>query len=151
MFAEGIISVKTSMIEFPSITPLANNWYRLNEDFSYAWNQKGELYKIIVPAGFECNLATIWPGFWWIVSPFDLGPSVIHHDYLYEVGGKLTDKTFFKYNAETEKWEGINRKLSRKESDKLLVKIMKEYGISKAACRVVYFAVRLLGWSQFED
>jgi hypothetical protein len=44
--------------------------------------------KLVIPAGFRFDLASIPRVFWWLIAPFELGiVAPLVHDYLYRTGG----------------------------------------------------------------
>jgi hypothetical protein len=66
----------------PRVEPLGGNRYRLVEDYVYAWKKEGVHAMLIVPAGFECDLASVPRILSWYISPFDLGSAVVPHDWI---------------------------------------------------------------------
>jgi len=130
-------------VHFPRIEPLGGNRYRLFDDYQYEWIQNGNLYKIIVPSGFTCDLASIPRLLWIIVSPFDFGPAAVPHDWIYSFGGKIPPSScLVKLNG---KWMECDQYWSRKDADRLFARIMKDLNLSEFKKKNAYKAVRIFG------
>lgn len=95
--------------------------WKLLEDFDW--------YGITVPKGFITDFASIPRAFWSILNPVGkIKPAALVHDFIYSKRGKLDDRT-----------------LSRKDCDKIFLKIMKTVGLSWFKRTTAYNAVRVFG------
>jgi hypothetical protein len=128
----------------PRVEPLGSNRYRLIEDYVYAWKKDGVHAQLVVPAGFECDLASVPRILWWYISPFDLGSAVVPHDWIYDHGGKLPEGSHLR--LEEGVWVDVGLPWSRKDADRLFGRMMREANLRKRKRRRAYKAVRIFGW-----
>lgn len=96
--------------------------WELLEDFDW--------YEITVPKGFLSDFASIPRIFWAILHPTDskILAASLTHDFIYSKHGKLKDRT-----------------LSRKDCDKIFLKIMQTVGLGWFKRTMAYNAVRVFG------
>jgi len=92
------------------------------------------IYKdIVVPRGFQTDLASIPRILWNIIAPFELSTEApVVHDYLYQTGG---DKG----------------KYTRKQADKIFYELMLKEGVCWWKRTVAYNAVRTFAWGSWKD
>lgn len=94
----------------------------------------GSGYKIIVPAGFQTDFASIPRIFWGLYGFNPYGPAkfpAVVHDYLYSLrGGRFPDGS-----------EGFDRR----ESDDILREALQLVGERRSIRDTIYYAVRLFG------
>jgi len=87
---------------------------------------------ITVPNGFVTDFASIPQPFWSIVSPWGkYAPATVLHDYLY-----------------------FNGFMSREESDKIFLTVMKRLKVSRWKRNIMYTAVRVFGnivWKKYRQ
>ncbi len=106
----------TKFPAWPELQPIGKGeYFKLLEDYVYGG--------ITVPAGFVFNMASTPRVIWTFISPFDLGPSAVIHDWLYNTHYDFT----------------------RKDADQILMRMMQQSGISRWKRHAAYRAVRLLG------
>ncbi len=106
--------------------------YMLLQDFVVDSNLMG---RIIVPAGFKTDFASIPRAAFWYIDPEDpciLFASVVH-DYLYSMVGKLVD----------------GREFTREQADRVLVEFMALSGARADQQKIVFFAVDKFGGSHW--
>lgn len=137
------------MIEQPQISPHPERIgeYILDKDYSYEWEKDGEKYKLVVPKGFEFDLASVPRIFWTFtgITPSRLRwAAPILHDLVYEHQGKLPLGSYFIHDGG--KWVVSNIVWSRKSADRLFCRVMRDDGIPRFNRRMAYRAVRLGGW-----
>jgi hypothetical protein len=109
----------------------AGRW-RVAEDFRV--EVLGE--RLLVPAGFETDLASVPRGLWWLVAPFELGTvAPVVHDYLYRHGGRPVVG-----------WLPPRPWYSRAAVDLLFLEIMEATGVPEWRRRTAYAGVRAFGW-----
>lgn len=95
------------------------------------WRYDVDGIVVTVPAGVVTDLASV-PRPLWVVSgyaPFELRSGPVLHDYLYQRRGEVLEGTF-----------------TRAEADRLLYRVMRQDGISRARAWTVYAGVRVGGW-----
>ena len=82
---------------------------------------------VVVPAGFECDLASIPRPFWSLLSPQgNYAKAAVLHDWLYTVAAPRSDA-------------------ARLAADRAFLKAMKEEGVRWLARTIMYRAVRRFG------
>lgn len=131
------------MIPYPQIVPLGGNRYRLALDYIYEWAAEGGEYRLVVPAGFECDLASVPRLLWFYISPFDLGPAAVPHDWIYAHGGHLPHGS--QLHRVLGVWVETHEPWTRHNCDRLFARMMREAGVSKTKRRNAYRAVRWFG------
>jgi hypothetical protein len=135
---------------YPRIEALGGNSYRLFEDYFYEWEKDKINYKLIIPKGFICDLASIPRLLWIIISPFDLGAAAVPHDWIYSFAGRIPSKSCLKKNNNV--WIEIEEPWSRKDTDRLFARMMRESNVSKFKRRSAFIAVRIFGsWVWFNN
>lgn len=137
------------LIEFPPLYPRGDGTYTLVKDFSYEWLHGDDWNRITVPRGFRCDLSSSPRVVWSFISPFDLGPAAILHDFIYSHGGRLPvgahEQVFLsRYFIVTSPW-------TRRDADRLFARVMRESGVPRWRRRLAYLAVRLFGWKDWKE
>lgn len=113
--------------DYPKLIPLGNKW-KLVEDFRFYIND----FLMIIPKGFETDLASVPRVFWSIFPPFgEYTSAAIVHDYLYS-----------KYN---------NLAINRTLADKIFLYAMKKFGVDWITRTSMYMAVRVGGSGAWQD
>lgn len=100
--------------------------FRLLAPFAVKITHDGETHSIVVPAGFESDLASVPRPFWSWIPPYGryLWASIVH-DFLYMLGSR----------------SGI----TRKQADQVFHQMMLHAGVSKWRASIMYSAVRVGG------
>lgn len=113
----------------PEITYLVDSQqWELTDPFIF----KAHGVSFVIDKGFRFDLASIPRILWRIIAPFELSISApLVHDYLYRHGGRFTTIA------------GRKRKISRRETDELFLKVMKDEGVSWWRRTAAYRAVRM--------
>lgn len=129
--------------------PVSERGYKLYEPYTYIWAHNGIRYKITVPKGFEYDGASV-PRICWSLTGIRpdglIRAAATIHDFLYEHQGQLPAESFLS----TTKFMGsemkpVNKTWSRKQSDQLFARLLREKGVSKIRRRLAYIAVRVFG------
>ena len=131
------------METFGVLVHLGNNRYRLFSEYILEWWHNGVLHRLIVPADFEIDMASVPRIVWPLISPFDLGNAAIPHDWFYHHSGAIPAGSH-QIHTGTE-WVDQLKPWSRQDADKLFARQMRETGVSKWRRRAAYRAVRLFG------
>lgn len=101
--------------------------FELTERFRYLSTEHGE---IEVPAGFLTDGASVPRIFWTVFSPFgDYFSAAVIHDFLYTAG---------------------NRRFDRATVDRIFLAAMKDAGVPFVRRRLIYRAVRVGGWPNYQ-
>ena len=121
--------------------------FALCEDATYTWwhpleKKDRSVYRLVVPCGFHHDFATVPRLLWALISPLDLGLASIFHDWLYRKGGKVET---LKWLPDNGIWEPQRQPWSRKHTDELFARIMREQGVARWRRRAAYLAVRAFG------
>ena len=136
----------------PVTIPISDKLYMLIEPYEYRWQHGINSYKLVIPRGFETDIASV-PR--WVWSLFGILPDGLHraaavlHDFLYRYnkphGERLTGY-YFKLDA-FGLWQDISHyPWSRKQCDRLFMRVMREAGTVKWKRRAMFWAVRAVGW-----
>ena len=127
------VEIPASALAAPLVTYVGpGNRWRLEEAYSY---QDGPT-RIIVPAGFLFDLASIPRIFWWLIAPFELSVAApLLHDFLYHHRGDLPPGTV-----------EPSRPYTRLEADRLFRTVMETEGVPAWRRTLAFLAVRGFGW-----
>jgi hypothetical protein len=137
-----------SHISAPSQTMLLDfRSFRLDEPAVYTWRtatdeNKPEVYRLVVPALFAHDFASVPRLLWVLISPFDLGIATIFHDWLYVNEGEVETLA---WDGEKSTWNVLTDAWSRFDSDRLLARIMREQNVAKWRRRAAFRGVRWRG------
>ena len=94
------------------------------------WNDWRGGNRFDIPAGYRFDLASVPKGLWWLIAPFELSTlAPLIHDYIYEHKGRFRGKH-----------------LTRREADRVFLRIMKHEGVGRTRRTLAYWAVRAFGW-----
>lgn len=124
--------------------------FALIEDAVYTWRHprmdpvRASIFRLVVPAAFEHDFASVPRVLWTFISPLDLGLASIYHDRLYQEGGRVTT---LEWDPESHAWTDRLEPWSRADADALFARIMREQGVSKLKRRLAYLGVRIAGWA----
>lgn len=92
---------------------------------------------LVVPQGFETDLASIPRAFWNIIAPYELSlPAPIVHDWLYRHGGQIVDRCVAGDCSAT---------FTRAAADGFLLDLMQQEGVAWWRRQAAYYAVRTFG------
>ena len=117
----------------------------------YVFEMDGRIYKLIVPAGYVFDGASI-PWIAWSLlrlSPHGImdGPS-LPHDFIYEHQGKMPEGSFFIQSAKDKgEWWACSVPITRSQSDALLKSAVTFYDAAEGRRAMeIWLAVRAFGW-----
>ena len=116
--------------------------FRLADEATYTWRHAPEggaagVYRLVVPAGFDHDFASVPRPLWVLVAPVDLGIASIFHDWLYARGGLVET---LRWAGGT--WEPAATPWTREDADRLFGRLMREQGVVRWRRRAAYLAVR---------
>ena len=138
----------------PDARPVEKNIYELFEEWTYTWEKDGVTRRLVLPKGFRYDGASV-PRFLW--SVIGLRPdgliraAALVHDFLYFYGGKVPSGSYQILN-DNDEWDNLESEediWTRKNSDRIFVRLMREFGVSKIKRRLAYYGVRSFGWRFF--
>jgi len=111
----------------PVIYDARRNTWVLHDRFVYRDHERGRT--IVIPAGFEFDLASIPRQVWWLIALHECSvEAALVHDFLYRCAGKWTEGNY-----------------TRHEADVLFLDMMRLYGVGKVKRLAAYRAVRAFG------
>lgn len=133
----------------PINVPIGVRKYQLVEDYAYVWRAGGRTRRIVVPAGFVYDGASV-PRLGWTLAGI-LPDGLIRaaacvHDWIYINKGRLDDGSYQEFNHQSQQWVRTRCDVTREEADRMFCRIMREAGLPKWRRRIAYRAVRLGGW-----
>lgn len=144
------------LLEFkqPINIPIGNGMYRIVENYEYYYLKSDVLFRILVPAGFTYDGASV-PRWLWSLSNLtpdgDIRAAAAVHDLIYAYDGTLPFGYHVMWYASAKRWVNcFGNGWSRKDADKLFLKIMKQAGIGETDRKRAYWAVRLFGWIKWD-
>ncbi|MEX2473199.1 MAG: DUF1353 domain-containing protein [Gemmatimonadota bacterium] len=127
--------------------------FRLLEAARYTWwNPLGapeperDVLRLDVPESFTHDFASVPRVLWMLISPLDLGLASIFHDWLYRKGGQVTT---LRWDRADGRWDPVEKPWSRRQTDELFARMMREQGVPKWRRRAAYLAVRFAGGSSW--
>lgn len=102
-------------------------WFRLLQPLICTVVDEGLYIEVVVPAGFQTDLASV-PRFFWRVFPRSglWNPAAIIHDYLYSLNCKA---------------------ITRSGADAIFYELMRVRGVRHTQALLMWFAVRTFGWT----
>jgi len=99
--------------------------FKLHFSFIYIWKYKRIKVKVVVPAGFETDFASIPQPFHWFISKLGrYNKAAVIHDFIYQQGHSI----------------------SRKMADQCFRDGMVDLGVDKWKRTLMYWGVRFGGW-----
>ena len=148
--------------DYPEAIKIDRTLFILKKDYSYEWPMDLEnpgsndpaivCNRITIEKGFRWDGASVPKAFWWLGFKPD-GPhraAALVHDFIYIHKGKLPEKSFqADYNGVG--WHRQSGSFSRKDSDRLFGRMMRESGVKKTRRRLMKFAVSWFGWIYWQD
>ncbi|MEM0951942.1 MAG: DUF1353 domain-containing protein [Cyanobacteria bacterium P01_H01_bin.74] len=136
----------------PQLAFITEGLYRIEEAYTYEWTVTNTHYKLVVPKGFETDIASV-PRWAW--STFGILPDGLHrgaailHDMLYRSNkpkGVRLKNYYFKRDI-LGNWENISHVLWHRENcDRLFMRVMKQAGVKPWKRWLMFKALRLFGW-----
>lgn len=134
-------------LEQPDLRPISQRHYRLYQDYEYCWYPGALRNRIRIRAGFTSDGASV-PRIAWTLSGLTpdglIRAAALVHDFLYVHTGRLPAGAH-ELEESPGSWRPVSGRWSRRDSDKLFARIMRETGVSRLQRRVAYLAVRAFG------
>jgi hypothetical protein len=97
--------------------------------------------RIVVPAGFETDFASIPRGLWNLLPTIgDYTPAAVVHDWLYSAEGRVLRSTGALHRLE---------RVTRAEADAIFLFLMEKSGVPRWRRWLIYAAVRIFGRRRF--
>jgi hypothetical protein len=141
----GLIEAAGDRLDWPEIAIVAPRRYRLLADFCVEWEKEGfPRQRLIVPAGFECDGASVPAIVEWYLGREKILPAAVPHDWQYAHAGRLPAETHL--YLDDGQWKPATYTWSRKEADRFFGRNLRFCDIRSDQRRNAYRAVRLFGW-----
>jgi hypothetical protein len=127
------VRIPASSLPAPVVTYLvASRTWLLEQAYAY----RDGPHRIVVPAGFEFDLASVPRSLWSLIAPFELSIAApLLHDFLYRYRGRPPAGSVVPPRA-----------YSRAQTDRLFERIIEEEGVPAWRRWLAYRSVRLLAW-----
>lgn len=110
--------------------------YLVAEDYEVYIECKDYKGKIIIPAGFRTDLASVPQIIWSLIPPFGKHSyAAVVHDYLYANNRKTVNGIF---------------DFSRANCDEIFYNKMRYYQVGKFKAKTMWLAVRAFGWKFYK-
>ena len=137
--------------------------YILVEDFVYEWKMQAQdaddesriltlINKIVVKQGFRWDGASVPKILWGLgfKPDGDHRAAALVHDFIYIYKGKLPEGSML--SSYDDKKEQVQYgSFSRKDSDRMFGRMMREAGVPKFRRTLMKWAVQLFGWLYWKD
>jgi len=139
------------MIPQPLITPHPEviGDYLVLEDFTYEWTAEGQRQRLVIPEGFDFDLASVPRIFWTLtgITPDRLRwTAPLIHDFLYEYARQVLPAGSYQiWDKDFKVWVNSTLIWSKSNSDRMFCRLMREDGISWRKRRMAYRAVQIGG------
>jgi hypothetical protein len=146
MLNPGTIHNDGDRLEWPRILIVAPKRYLLDADYVIDWTATGHpRQRLIVPAGFECDGASVPAILEWYLGREKILPAAVPHDWHYAFAGRIPPESHLQM-AEDGSWIPANHLWTRDEADRFFARNLKFCEIRNGQRRDAYRAVRLAGW-----
>lgn len=139
------------MIPQPLITPHPDKIgdYLVLEDFIYEWTAEAQRQRLVIPEGFDFDLASVPRIFWTLtgITPDRLRwTAPLIHDFLYEhARSPLPASSYQIWDADLYGWVNSKRIWTKPNADRMFCRLMREDDISWRKRRMAYRAVQVGG------
>lgn len=123
--------------------------FELVADYVYTWEKGGRQWRLIVPAGYLTDKASV-PQIAWSLGFRPDGAhegAAILHDFLYEFRGEPPAGSYQVFIGG--EWWNVPNVWTRPDMDRLFGRMMREAGVSPWRRKLMYAAVRLFGWHSY--
>ena len=148
----------TPKLPQPIIVPIAEGLYRVVDDYYYEWQIEHSDRRIgattfthqrlCVPTGFVSDGASV-PRLLWTLTGLTpdglIRAAALLHDYIYRHKGRLPAGAYQHFDKESGAWRDLDAVWSRRATDRLFARVMREAGVSKIKRRLAYLGVRVGG------
>ena len=115
-------------------------------DYVIEWEATGfPRQRLVVPAGFECDGASVPAVLEWYLGRETILPAAVPHDWQYAHAGRMPAGSHL-YEHDAGGWVDAAYLWSRKDSDRFFARNLRFCAISDGRRRNAYRAVRLIGW-----
>lgn len=141
----------------PSLLPVSDFGdarYELERDYAYRWFADNGEWLVRIPAGFRTDGASVpWIGtvLTGITRDGLHRAAALVHDWLYRHGGKLPPGSFQQYRGGPNQWVNVPVAWTREQTDKFFAVMLRESGVVRWRRRVMYLAVRAVGWRSWKS
>lgn len=113
--------------QIPLIQIADREWETINPVRWCDWRRP---VRVEIQPGYRFDLASVPRGMWWLIAPFELSTlAPLIHDYLYEHKGRSQ-----------------LCRLTRRQVDRVFLRIMRHEGVGRTRRTLAYLAVRAFGW-----
>lgn len=133
--------------EQPDVRPIAVGRYRLQAEYGVEIEGKGARIRIVVPAGFEHDGASVPRLLWSLTSLRPDGlirSAALVHDFIYRHRGRMPRGSYFIYRFDA--WVPCAEPIGRDRADGIFRRLMALAGIAARLVWIAWSGVRMGGW-----
>ena len=146
MLAPGTLHQSSDTLEWPEVRLEGPRHLVLLSDYVVEWEADGfPRQRLIVPAGYEFDGASIPAVLEWYLGRDYILPAAVPHDWQYGFAGRIPADSHL-YRDETGEWVEAGHAWSRKEADRFFARNLRFCDISDGQRRNAYRGVRIGGW-----
>ena len=145
------------MLKQPIMIPTGEQEYTLFVEYVYSWPAMGndgrvKEQKLVIPKYYVTDGASV-PRLAWSLTgirPDGLNrAAALIHDIIYDFKGELPEGVHFVLKKG--EYVEANYKWTRKETDRICCRLLRQAGVSKVKRRMAYIGVRIGGWFSWKD
>lgn len=134
-------------VEWPDLLIVAPRRYQLQSDYRVEWEASGfPRQRLVVPAGFECDGASIPAALEWYLGREKILPAAVPHDWQYAFAGRVRAGSHSYLDPVDGLWKPVEFIWSRKDADRFFARNLRFCDLRGHQRRNAYRAVRLAGW-----
>lgn len=143
-----LIQEHPDWLKWPKIRIVAPRRYKVISDYTMEWSTEGySRQRMIVPAGFQCDGASIPAALEWYLGRENILPAALIHDWQYTFAGKIPVESHLYRDPQDSLWKQADYIWSRRECDRFFARNLRFCcHIRGDQRRNAYRAVRLFGW-----
>ena len=147
----GVPVTPAEFPDWPDEQQLARRLWQLRRPYRVEYSLDDERYRLTVPAGYTYDGASVPRLAWSFIAADKLHKGACVHDFTYEVGGAMPLGSW-QVKDERGVWRRVSRTMSRKESDRIFLQLVREDPEGPRTTvgeRAAYRAVRMFGRGSF--
>lgn len=139
-----------------NLKPNSDRMYILAEPYVYCWLKGETLYRLIIPVGFETDIASVPQIFWSLGLTPDgkqRAASVLH-DFLfhcnYEFDGVCPEGTYQKFDELNQVWVNIKDEWTIRQANLLFGRVLRESKVNFIKRRLLFLGVDFFAWTMWQ-
>lgn len=146
MLGPGRLHENGDVLHWPDVRLAGPGRLVLLSDYVVEWQAEGHpRQRLIVPAGFQCDGASVPAPLEWYLGREKILPAGVAHDWQYHHAGRIPPATHLRLTPDGA-WTRADHVWTRDESDRFFARNLRFCDIRDHQRRNAYRAVRLAGW-----